>query len=104
VRLVETLRQFLGVRRYIKMDGVSNFDQLEPGHIPAMIRAFLDGENDQFDDGAFVEFLNWRVRNPAIVQLQPELSENSFLAPEGDGYPQVNEPFLRDFLDRFEPS
>tara|TARA_R110002096_G_scaffold53410_1_gene138783 strand:+ start:285 stop:599 length:315 start_codon:yes stop_codon:yes gene_type:complete len=102
--LVSNVLQLFKWRRYIKIAGVSSFDQLERDHIPALIRAFLDGENEQFDDGAFVEFLHWRFKRPAMIEIQEELSQNSFLAQEGDHYPAVNEPFLRTFLDRFERS
>ncbi len=100
--LVASVLQFLNGRRYIKIAGVSSFDQLEPDHIPALIQAFLDGENEQFDEGAFVEFLRWDLKKPHMLAIQGELNENSFLTSEPGLYPEVSEPFLRDFLESVE--
>tara|TARA_R110002073_G_scaffold41638_3_gene117527 strand:- start:406 stop:720 length:315 start_codon:yes stop_codon:yes gene_type:complete len=100
--LVSKVVQCFKGRRYIKIAGVASFDQLERDHIPALIEAFLDGENDQFEDGAFVEFLHWDLKKPHMLAIQGELNGNSFLTPEPGLYPEVNEPFLRDFLESFE--
>ena len=98
--LLDRILSVFGVSKIIKIEGISDFDQLKPHHIPAMINAFLDGGNDQFDEIALSEFLNWKLTDSRLLKIRDELKKNAFTAASGEGWSEPNIPYLESVKDR----
>lgn len=98
----EKLLSFLGFSKLIKIPGKSDFNDLTGAEVAAMIDAFLDGTNDQFDELAFNDFLHTRLKNDELLWLQRELNKNAFIPRAGETMPEINVQYLRTLSKRLK--
>lgn len=98
--LLETLMRWLGATQIIKIDGVKDFDELSPRQVGMMIDAYLVQGNDDFDEIAMSEFLNWELSDPDLLLLQAELRANAFVEHPDHSWPKSNDAYLRALRHR----